>query len=38
VQFLIAATIGAAVGALAALALLPWVRGRLARIRPASRA
>jgi hypothetical protein len=29
VQFLIAATIGATVGALSALALLPWVRGRL---------
>ena len=31
-KFLIAAAIGAAVGALAALALLPWVRGRLSRI------
>jgi hypothetical protein len=35
VQFLIAAAIGAAVGAVAALALLPWVRGRLARVAPA---
>jgi hypothetical protein len=34
VQFLIAAAIGAAVGALAALALLPWARGRLARLAP----
>jgi hypothetical protein len=32
VQFLIAAAIGAAVGALSALAVLPWVRDRLARI------
>jgi hypothetical protein len=38
VQFLIAAAIGAAVGALATLALLPWVRRRLMRIAPASRA
>lgn len=30
VQFLIAAAMGAVVGALSALALLPWVRGRLA--------
>ena len=30
-QFLIAAVIGATVGALSALALLPWVRGRLGR-------
>jgi hypothetical protein len=29
VQFLVAAAIGATVGALSALALLPWVRGRL---------
>jgi hypothetical protein len=29
VQFLLAAVIGATVGALSALALLPWVRGRL---------
>jgi hypothetical protein len=36
-QFLIAAAIGAAVGALSAAALLPWVRGRLARIAPAAR-
>ena len=28
-QFVIAAAIGATVGALSALALLPWVRGRL---------
>ena len=35
VQFLIAAAIGAVVGAVAALALLPWVRGRLAHISPA---
>jgi hypothetical protein len=34
VQFLIAAAIGAAVGATAALALLPWVRSRLAHIVP----
>jgi hypothetical protein len=33
-QFLIAAAIGAAVGALTALALLPWVRGRLTRSAP----
>jgi hypothetical protein len=33
-QFLIAAAIGAAVGALTALAMLPWVRGRLARSAP----
>jgi hypothetical protein len=31
-QFLIAAAIGAAVGAVATFALLPWARGRLARI------
>jgi hypothetical protein len=36
-QFLIAAGIGAAVGALSAAALLPWVRGRLARLTPAAR-
>lgn len=36
VQFLIAAAIGAAVGALSALALLPWVRGRLAPSVPPS--
>jgi hypothetical protein len=36
-QFLIAAAIGAAVGALSAAALLPWVRGRLAQIAPAAR-
>ena len=29
VQFVISAAIGAAIGALSALALLPWVRGRL---------
>ena len=34
VQFAIAAAIGAAVGALTALALLPWVRERLARSAP----
>jgi hypothetical protein len=34
-QFLIAAAIGAAVGAAATLALLPWARGRLAHIAPA---
>jgi hypothetical protein len=34
VQFLVAAAIGAALGALSALALLPWVRGRLAHISP----
>jgi hypothetical protein len=33
-QFLIAAAIGAVVGALSALALLPWVRGRLTRAAP----
>jgi hypothetical protein len=33
-QFLLAAAIGAGVGALAALALLPWVRERLARSVP----
>jgi hypothetical protein len=37
VQFLIAAAIGAAVGALSALALLPWVRSRLAHLSPARR-
>lgn len=36
VQFLIAALIGGAVGALSALALLPWARGRLARIAPSA--
>jgi hypothetical protein len=34
-QFLIAAAIGAVVGALAMLALLPWFRARLAQITPA---
>ena len=34
-QFLIAAAIGAAVGALSAAALLPWVRSRLAHLTPA---
>ena len=34
VQFLIAAAIGAAVGALSALALLPWERARLAPSSP----
>jgi hypothetical protein len=37
VQFLIAAGIGAAVGATAAAALLPWARGRLERIAPEPR-
>jgi hypothetical protein len=37
VQFLIAAAMGAAVGALSSLALLPWVRGRLAHVSPAPR-
>lgn len=36
VQFLIAATVGAAVGALSALALLPCVRARLAASTPPS--
>ncbi|NUO38952.1 MAG: hypothetical protein HOQ17_15735 [Gemmatimonadaceae bacterium] len=35
-QFLVAAAIGAAVGALSAAALLPWVRSRLARLTPAT--
>jgi hypothetical protein len=34
IQFLLAAAIGAVVGALTALALLPWVRERLARAVP----
>jgi hypothetical protein len=34
IQFLLAAIIGAAVGALSALALLPWVRERLALLMP----
>ena len=34
IQFLIAAAIGAAVGALSAFALLPWVRRRLAGAAP----
>lgn len=34
IQFLLAAGIGAAVGAVSALALLPWVRGRLAHVTP----
>jgi hypothetical protein len=38
VQFLLAAAIGASVGAVATLALLPWARGRLARVTPAPRA
>jgi hypothetical protein len=38
VQFLLAAAIGAAVGAVATLALLPWARGRLAHITAGSRA
>jgi hypothetical protein len=33
-QFLLAAAIGAIVGALTALAMLPWVRARLARVAP----
>lgn len=33
-QFLIAAALGAGVGALSAAALLPWVRSRLARLTP----
>jgi hypothetical protein len=33
-QFLLAAAIGAAIGALTALAMLPWVRTRLARSAP----
>jgi hypothetical protein len=33
-QFLIAAAIGAAVGAMTALAMLPWVRGRLDELMP----
>lgn len=37
VQFLVAAAIGAAVGAVATLVLLPWARARLARITPAPR-
>ena len=36
IQFLIAAVLGAVVGALSALALLPWVRRRLAQSAPAS--
>jgi hypothetical protein len=36
VQFLIAAAIGAAVGALSAFMLLPWVRGRLGHAPPSS--
>jgi nitrate reductase gamma subunit len=35
-QFLIAALLGAVLGALSALALLPWVRRRLAQSTPAS--
>ena len=34
IQFLIAAAIGAAIGGLSALALLPWVRRRLADAAP----
>ena len=34
VQFILAAAIGAVIGALSALALLPWVRSRLARSAP----
>lgn len=37
-QFLVAAVIGATVGALSAAALLPWVRSRLADLTPAPRA
>jgi hypothetical protein len=33
-QFVLTAAIGAAIGALSALALLPWVRGRLAGLPP----
>lgn len=34
IQFALAAAIGAGVGAATALALLPWLRGRLAHARP----
>lgn len=33
-QFLIATALGAVIGAMTALAMLPWVRGRLARSAP----
>lgn len=36
-QFALAAGIGAVVGAVAAIGLLPWVRGRLAHVAPATR-
>ena len=37
-QFVLAAAIGAAVGALAGAAMLPWLRARLARLAPATSA
>ena len=37
-QFVIAAAIGAVVGALTGLAMLPWLRARLARLAPAASA
>ena len=37
-QFVLAAAIGAAVGALTGVAMLPWLRARLARIAPAASA
>lgn len=37
-QFVLAAAIGGAVGALAGLAMLPWLRARLARLAPAASA
>lgn len=38
IQFVLTAAIGAAVGALTAAAMLPWLRARLARLAPAASA